>query len=753
MKEIAENNNFEKIIQVIKKNSDMSSTSVVKLSDAIRQAQSFNPMNDVAEKIRGSIIEASKIGLSKSSKEIRYEVATLEKSEQLLELLSETDEGKVQAAQLKKLLDVTKKTLKQNTTFSKRFGGYLVENAKSKIGDAMEQVPFVGPLYAWIRESRKQALEDRKDASQTAIKDSIDLMNSDMAPMRSEAKESSKGALKSIKSTEYLEEIDKTTKETLSVAMRVAGISAEQLEAERMSIPSEEAEREKVRLDNKMLSVLEDISEKSSNGSTDKGNKPNGSNGGLFSGLGGGNIVSGLVGVGGGVILAKVSKMFGKVKGFFGGISKFVSKVPGVSMMAKAAGKFFSFPVQFGIGAVAGMKAALDKYWKTGSLSEAALAGVEGFTDWFMQGFLGAVQDWVSNSGIFERLEQAQDWVSNNGVFEKIFGAIYEVEKFIEGAGGSKATQTGGLQIRELPTPSATPAPKSPASFLSEMIETFNETQRRVVAATGPRIVAPVAPPKSQKLGINDRGGALREDGFIEDSMGVAERLGVKHEDLMKVMNFESGLDPTARNPHSSASGLIQFMGYKNSKGVEVGSASELGTDIESIRNMSAREQLPYVEKYLKNRGIKPGMGLTELYMSILSGHASAAGKTSLWEEGSRQYKDNAGLDINRDGKVSPQEATQKVNDAWNRSGQRMYDQMAYAAEPAIAPSMEQETAEMTYENQSQAAASSVRGSPIIAPNNSRSTTVNNRSTTQTTMQIPVRHQDATLFKFNPVLV
>jgi hypothetical protein len=51
----------------------------------------------------------------------------------------------------------------------------------------------------------------------------------------------------------------------------------------------------------------------------------------------------------------------------------------------------------------------------------------------------------------------------------------------------------------------------------------------------------------------------------------VSEKLGIKKEDLTALINFESGFNPKAKNPYSSAQGLLQWidsvsreMGYKD---------------------------------------------------------------------------------------------------------------------------------------------------------------------------------------------
>jgi hypothetical protein len=85
-------------------------------------------------------------------------------------------------------------------------------------------------------------------------------------------------------------------------------------------------------------------------------------------------------------------------------------------------------------------------------------------------------------------------------------------------------------------------------------------------------------------------GSALAQDpAFAQKVDDVASSLGVDPDDLVRVMQKESGLNPQATNPKTNAVGLIQFM---------PNTCSRLGTTTEDIRNMSALEQMDYVEKY-----------------------------------------------------------------------------------------------------------------------------------------------------------
>jgi len=81
----------------------------------------------------------------------------------------------------------------------------------------------------------------------------------------------------------------------------------------------------------------------------------------------------------------------------------------------------------------------------------------------------------------------------------------------------------------------------------------------------------------------------LRDWEFMDKLRDVSKNLWIQTDDLLIVMQAESKIDPTAVNPRSWASWLIQFM---------PATAKWLGTSVEAIRNMSAVEQLKYVEAY-----------------------------------------------------------------------------------------------------------------------------------------------------------
>lgn len=100
------------------------------------------------------------------------------------------------------------------------------------------------------------------------------------------------------------------------------------------------------------------------------------------------------------------------------------------------------------------------------------------------------------------------------------------------------------------------------------------------------------APKTTNKLSSSVKGNALLSNTEFSSKLEqVASNLGVTSDDLIKVMYKESKIDPKAQNPQTKATGLIQFM-PRTAKG--------LGTTVEELLNMSAVEQLDYVEKYFK---------------------------------------------------------------------------------------------------------------------------------------------------------
>ncbi len=147
-------------------------------------------------------------------------------------------------------------------------------------------------------------------------------------------------------------------------------------------------------------------------------------------------------------------------------------------------------------------------------------------------------------------------------------------------------------------------------------------------------------------------------DSFYNKVVEVAKRVGCDPNDLMAVMNAESGINPAAVNKNGGATGLIQFM---------PATAQGLGTTTEKIKQMSAEEQLVYVEKYLKQTKAAAGIGENEkigagtLYSLIFL--PARANRTVLTSKGETYYNQgqNYRLDTNNDGNITKDELGQRV--------------------------------------------------------------------------------------------
>jgi hypothetical protein len=101
---------------------------------------------------------------------------------------------------------------------------------------------------------------------------------------------------------------------------------------------------------------------------------------------------------------------------------------------------------------------------------------------------------------------------------------------------------------------------------------------------------------------------AIQSPEFNDKLNKIGQKLGVDPKDLMRIMQFETGgtMSPSQKSGTSKAVGLIQFM---------PDTATALGTTTQDLAQMSAVEQLDYVYRFYKMNGVRPGMGVGDLYM------------------------------------------------------------------------------------------------------------------------------------------
>lgn len=188
---------------------------------------------------------------------------------------------------------------------------------------------------------------------------------------------------------------------------------------------------------------------------------------------------------------------------------------------------------------------------------------------------------------------------------------------------------------------------RTAAISLSECIQALEARQ----IAPQPQI-APVAPTTGPRRPI--AWGAKVSPVFRERVWWICDTLGINPDDLMACMAWESGRSfaPDKKNlAGSGATGLIQFM---------PATAKGLGTTTAKLAAMTAEDQLNFVYKYFRPWDGKL-KSLSDTYMAILWPKAVGEPDDYALFTGGIAYRQNAGLDLNKDGKVTKAECSAKL--------------------------------------------------------------------------------------------
>lgn len=179
----------------------------------------------------------------------------------------------------------------------------------------------------------------------------------------------------------------------------------------------------------------------------------------------------------------------------------------------------------------------------------------------------------------------------------------------------------------------------------------------------------PASPVESLYLMDKARIHVQDEDNFERKVREIASMLEVAPEWLMSVMYSESKFDASVKNyKGSGATGLIQFM---------PAAASDMGISLARLARMDHLQQLEYVYLYLQTVRDRYGEfnSLADLYLAILYPKALNQDYCyTLYASPSQSYKQNSGLDENKDGRVT-------VSDV-DRRMQRLYPTAYVAPKP-----------------------------------------------------------------------
>lgn len=138
---------------------------------------------------------------------------------------------------------------------------------------------------------------------------------------------------------------------------------------------------------------------------------------------------------------------------------------------------------------------------------------------------------------------------------------------------------------------------------------------------------------------------------FAAAVMNTARALNTDPNWLMYVMYFESKLNPAAKNPYGTATGLIQFTSA---------TAVSLGTNTGALREMSNVQQMNYVLKYLLPYK-KYLTSLTNVYLAVF--YPAGLSQPESWYLPLKKewVTANKIFDVNNDGKIQKAEITSYI--------------------------------------------------------------------------------------------
>lgn len=150
--------------------------------------------------------------------------------------------------------------------------------------------------------------------------------------------------------------------------------------------------------------------------------------------------------------------------------------------------------------------------------------------------------------------------------------------------------------------------------------------------------------------------GAKVSPTFKDRVLWIEGELGLPADALMACIAWESGESFSASKKNmagSGATGLIQFM---------PSTAKSLGTSTTELARMTPEDQLNYVYKYFKPfQGRLKNLG--DVYMAILWPKGVGQSDSFVLFDRGAAYRQNAGLDKNKDGKVTRGECLVKIQD------------------------------------------------------------------------------------------
>lgn len=197
----------------------------------------------------------------------------------------------------------------------------------------------------------------------------------------------------------------------------------------------------------------------------------------------------------------------------------------------------------------------------------------------------------------------------------------------------------------------------------------------QATAATKPIEAAPASEDFDEDGTRLIKFGELVTEEFKNGVLWIEEQIGLDADKLMCCMHFETGgtFSPSVKNAAgSSGTGLIQFMRatIEGPQGMlaKRPALRKVASSHAALAKLTAVQQLTFVYYYFKAFGNDlSDWSLEDVYMAIL--YPKAIGKPLSWpmpwKAGSLAYKQNSGLDLNKDKVITKAEAAAGVTKRW----------------------------------------------------------------------------------------
>lgn len=173
---------------------------------------------------------------------------------------------------------------------------------------------------------------------------------------------------------------------------------------------------------------------------------------------------------------------------------------------------------------------------------------------------------------------------------------------------------------------------------------------------------------------------------FLKEVKRVSQKYGLKEGDLLGLIASESGFDPAAGQIGGHV-GLIQF---------SADSAKSVGTSQAALKRMSRAQQMKYVDKYFENWNLPKGANAGQLYSVVFApAYASGDPNKVLYSSPSAEYRSNAPLDANKDGKITVSEMGGRIQQKKKEFG--ISDNISVTERPVAGTSTTELSGENTF--------------------------------------------------------